>query len=79
MNARVWAFTIYSVLFESIVWGLFGWAVFWQGRSAWWFLLAVVVSGAQFKPKDFGIKPADDANDNMVLCNKHLTEQEPSE
>ena len=28
MNSRVWAFAVYSVLFEAIVWGLFGWAVF---------------------------------------------------
>jgi len=65
MNARVWAFAVYSVLFEAIVWGLFGWAIFWQGRSGWWVLVALMLSGAQLQPKHFGIKAADEdtAND----------------
>jgi hypothetical protein len=49
-------FAIYSVLYEAIVWGLFGWAVFVQDRSPWWLLLALILSGAQLKPKSFGIR-----------------------
>lgn len=64
MSARVWAFMVYTVLFEAIVWGLFGWAVFWQGRSAWWMLLAVILSGAQLKPKHFGITADQDDTAN---------------
>lgn len=62
MNARVWAFAVYSVLFEAIVWGWFSWAVFWQGRSGWWMLLASMLSAAQLKPKHFGITTDDTAN-----------------
>jgi len=64
MNSRVWAFAVYSVLFEAIVWGLFGWAIFWQGRSGWWVLVALMLSCAQLKPKHFGIKVADDDTAN---------------
>jgi len=64
MNARVWAFAVYSVLFEAIVWGLFGWAVFWQGRSGWWVLVALMLSGAQLKSKHFGIAVAKDDTAN---------------
>lgn len=52
---RVIVFAIYSVLFEIIIWGLFGWAVFVKGYSGWWMLLAVLMSGSQLKPKHFGI------------------------
>ena len=55
MNGRIWAFAVYSILFETIVWGLFGWAVFVQGRSGWWVLVALLLSSAQLKSKDFGI------------------------
>lgn len=55
MNHRVWAFAAYSVLYEAIVWGLFGWAVFERGHSGRWMLLALVLSAAQLKPRSFGI------------------------
>lgn len=49
------AFAIYSIAYESLIWGIFAWAVFWQGRSPWWMLLAMIMSGAQLRKKDFGI------------------------
>ena len=55
MKTKLITFTIYSILFESIVWGLFGWAVFIKGHSGWWVLVALLLSGAQLKPKHFGI------------------------
>ena len=58
--SKVWAFAAYSICYEAIIWGLFGWAVFWQGYSGWWMLLAVVLSGAQLKPKHFGINVSGD-------------------
>ena len=55
MKFNLLMFVIYSILFELIVWGLFGWAVFINGNSGWWFLLAVLLSGSQLKPKHFGL------------------------
>ena len=55
MNGRIWAFAIYSLFFEAIIWGVFSYAVFWQGRSGWWILVAIIMSGCQLKPKHFGI------------------------
>lgn len=52
---RVVVFAIYSMLYEAIVWGIFGWAVFVQDRSGWWMLLAALLSSAQLKPQHFGI------------------------
>jgi hypothetical protein len=49
-------FAVYSILYELIVWGLFGWAVFIDGRSPWWILVALLLSGSQLKPNQFGIK-----------------------
>ena len=57
-------FAIYSVLYESIIWGIFGYAVFWQGHSGWWLVLAVFMSGCQLKPKHFGIKPKEKLDEN---------------
>lgn len=56
---RVIVFAIYSILYEAIIWGIFGWAVFVNGRSGWWVLVAIICSGAQLKPKHFGIREAD--------------------
>lgn len=59
MKTRIWAFVIYSIFFESVVWGLFGWAVFVKGFSGWWMLAAIIISGCQIKPSSFGIAPVD--------------------
>lgn len=48
-------FTVYSIAYEAIIWGMFGWAVFEKGHSGWWMLLAAILSSAQMKPKHFGI------------------------
>lgn len=53
---KVVVFAIYSILFEGIVWGMFGYAVFIQNRSNWWLLVAIIISGAQLKPRHFGIR-----------------------
>lgn len=56
MNHKVWAFAIYSVFYEAIIWGVFGYAVFILGHSGWWFVLAAVLSGCQLRPGHFGIE-----------------------
>jgi len=50
-----WAFAVYTVIFEAMIWGVFGYAVFIQGHSGWWILVAIIISGAQLKPKHFNI------------------------
>lgn len=48
-------FAIYSIIYEAIIWGIFGYAVFVKDRSGWWVLVAIMCSGAQLKPKHFGM------------------------
>ena len=43
-------YLIYVVFFESLIWGGSGYAVFFLGASAWWFLLAFVVSCCTYSP-----------------------------
>jgi hypothetical protein len=49
-------FVVYSIMFEMIVWGLFGWAVFVCGRSGWWLLFALALSSRQLKAESFHTK-----------------------
>lgn len=53
---KYWAFATYSVLYEAIIWGVFGYAVFVEGHSGWWLVLATFLSLAQLPSKRFGIK-----------------------
>lgn len=34
----------FTTVWNTMVWGGCGYAVFWLGHSGWWFLLAMVVS-----------------------------------
>lgn len=63
---RVTVFAIYSICYEAIIWGIFGWAVFIQGFSGWWMALAILASSAQMKPRHFGI-PQDDSEETTSL------------
>ena len=44
-------YLIYILVFETLVFGGTGYAVFVLGHSGWWFLLAVIVGGAAYKPQ----------------------------
>jgi hypothetical protein len=44
-------YLIYIVLYETLIWGGTGYAVFALGHSGWWFALAVVASAAAYSPK----------------------------
>lgn len=55
MNTRYAIFACYTVAYEAIIWGVFGYAVFGLGHSGWWMVLAMVASGCQLKPSTFGI------------------------
>lgn len=61
---RVIVFAVYTICFEAIVWGIFAWAVFIQGFSGWWMLLAIALSASQMKPQHLGIS-------------QHTTEETP--
>ena len=52
-------FAIYSILFELIVWGIFGYAVFVLNHNGWWMLLAVILSSGQLRLKHFGGKESE--------------------
>ncbi len=53
---NIWAFAIYSIFYELIIWGTFSYGVFYKGRSELWFLAALFMSACQLRPKSFGIK-----------------------
>lgn len=46
-------YLIYIVIYETIVLGGCGYSVFMLGASGWWFLLAVLMSGAAYKPENW--------------------------
>lgn len=64
-------YLIYIIAFEGLVLGGTGYAVFVLGESGWWFLLALIVSGAAYKPQTWiHGKPAE------YLGNAKETEQQ---
>lgn len=65
---NVFLFALYSILYELIIWGMFGYAVFVLGHSGWWMALAVFLSSAQLKPSYFGIKVKKDKKDVEGSC-----------
>jgi hypothetical protein len=65
-DTRIVIFAVYSILYEIIIWGLFGWAVFVRGESGWWILAAAYLSSAQLKPRHFGIPEKNSANAQSV-------------
>ena len=53
-------FATYTVIYEAMIWSIFGWAVFINGGSGWWVLVAIFCSASQLKPKHFGIKVSEE-------------------
>ncbi len=43
-------YLIYTIAYETLCLGGCGYVVFGLGHSAWWFVLAVFMSGAQYGP-----------------------------
>lgn len=56
---RLAIFAAYTIAYEAIIWGVFGYAVFILGHNGWWIALACVLSSVQLKPRQFGIKEAE--------------------
>jgi len=64
MKHNLICFTIYTVLYEAIIWGIFGYGVFGLGHSGWWMLLACLLSASQLKLRHFGIKQENGIDDD---------------
>jgi len=48
---KIISYLVYIIFFETLVLGGCGVAVFGYGASGWWFLLAVLLSGAAYSPE----------------------------
>lgn len=46
-------YLIYIVLWEGLCIGGAAYITIWRGCSGWWWLLALLLSGAAYKPKDW--------------------------
>ena len=44
-------YLIYIIFFETLIFGGCSYIVFWKGFSKWWFLLAILISGAAYSPE----------------------------
>lgn len=55
MTSRIWAFTVYTICMQSLLWIPPSLAVFVGGYSGWWMAVPILLSGSQFKPARFGI------------------------
>ena len=44
-------YLIYIVLWEGLIFGGIGYAVFEMGHSGWWFLLAMFLGGLAYPPE----------------------------
>lgn len=54
-------YLLYIILFESLVLGGTGYAVFMLGFSGYWFILAILISASAYKPSAwFGEEKAND-------------------
>ena len=59
-------YLIYIIVFETLIWGGTGYAVFFLGRSGWWFLLALIVSSAAYSPYHWGIDGANPSKPKIL-------------
>ena len=44
-------YLIYIILWESLIFGGVGYAVFWLNHSGWWILAAVFIGGLAYSPQ----------------------------
>jgi hypothetical protein len=47
---KYFTYLVYIVLWEGLIFGGAGYAVFWLGHSAWWILAALFVGGCAYSP-----------------------------
>lgn len=48
-------FLIYTIVFEAMVLGGFGYVIFFMNYSMWLLIPMILLSGSQLKPKHFGL------------------------
>ena len=51
MNSAYWTYLIYILVFETLVLGGTGYAVFVLDHSGWWFLLAILIGSMAYSPR----------------------------
>jgi hypothetical protein len=51
MTSAYWTYLIYILVFETLVLGGTGYAVFVLGHSGWWWLLAILIGGMAYSPR----------------------------
>jgi hypothetical protein len=48
-------FTIYTIVYECLIWGLTASAIYYLHWSEWTVLVGMIMSGSQLKPNHFGL------------------------
>jgi len=49
-------FTLYTILYEILVWGLVASSIYFLNWSEWTVVVGMLMSASQLKPKHFGLK-----------------------
>lgn len=49
-------FVLYTIIYEGLIWGIFVYLIVFQQWSEWTVIVAIIMSGSQFKPQHFGIE-----------------------
>jgi len=52
---KITLFFLYSIIYECLIWGLTASAIYYLNWSEWTVLVGIIMSGAQLKPKHFGL------------------------
>ena len=48
-------FLLYTIIYETMIWGLFLYLIIYENWNEWTIIVAIMMSGAQLKPKHFGL------------------------
>ena len=49
-------FFLYTLVYEVLIWGLFLYLIAYQNWNEWTVIVAMIMSGSQLKPRNFGLK-----------------------
>ncbi len=52
---KILMFTIYTLIYEMLVWGLVSGAIYFHNWNEWTVLVGIIMSVSQLKPKHFGL------------------------
>jgi len=73
-GARMFYFIVYTVFFETLVWGLVAAAIFYLQWSEWTVIVGIILASSQFQPRHFGLKTY--SKDPMTLDSEDFTQWE---